>query len=212
MPDIETARGWYSAADPIHDFDHILRVYRLAERIARAEGADLEIVRAAALLHDAEGSDPADRAARASHQHASAHFAAEVLQAEGWSATRIAAVQHCIRAHRFRDTTEPPQTLEARILFDADKLDAIGAIGAARVIGFSARAPQSFYTPPSQQFKDTGECAPGETYSAYHEYLYKLVRIKDRIQTATGRAIAEERHRFLAEYFERLVAEWNGEK
>ena len=212
MPDIESARAWYHNGDPIHDFDHILRVYRMAERIALAEGADLETVRAAALLHDAEGSDPADRDARASHQHSSAQFAAAVLQAEGWSAERIAAVQHCIRAHRFRDTSEPPGTLEARILFDADKLDAIGALGIARVIGFSARVPQPLYAPPSRQFIETGTCAPDEVYSAYHEYLFKLARIKDRILTATGRAIAAERHAALVDYFERLVAEWNGEK
>ena len=211
MPDIASARAWYLAADPIHGFDHILRVYRLAERIALAEGADLEIVRAAALLHDAEGSDPADRAARAGHQHASAHFAAEILQAEGWSAERIAAVQHCIRAHRFRDTSEPPQTLEARIIFDADKLDAIGAVGIARAIGFSARVPQPLYSPPSAQFMQTGLLAPDETYSAYHEYVFKLTRIKDRIQTVTGRAIAAERHAALTGYFERLVAEYNGD-
>ena len=211
MPDIESARRWYETADPIHGFDHILRVYRLAERIALAEGADLEIVRAAALLHDAQGSDPADRAARASHQHASAHFAAEVLRAEGWDPARIAAVQHCIRAHRFREASEPPATLEARILFDADKLDAIGAVGIARVIGFSARVPQPFYTPPSQQFIESGRLSPGEEYSAYHEYLFKLSRIKDRIQTPTGRAIAAERHQLLTEYFERLAAESNAQ-
>ncbi len=212
MPDIESARGWYASADPIHGFDHILRVYRMAERLARAEGADLEIVRAAALLHDAEGSDPADRAARASHQHASAQFAAQVLQAEGWNEARIAAVQHCIRAHRYRDTSEPPQTIEARIIFDADKLDAIGAVGIARVIGFSARVPQPLYAPPSPHFLQTGECAPGEIYSAYHEYLFKLAHIKARIQTASGRAIAAKRHAVMTDYFERLVAEYDGEQ
>src|SRR5690349_24800668 len=106
MPDLETARTWYTRSDPVHDFDHILRVYHTAEKIALAEGADLEIVRAAALLHDAEGSG-GDHAARALHQHASAEFAARILRAEGWPAERIAAVQHCIRAHRFRDASEP---------------------------------------------------------------------------------------------------------
>ena len=212
MPNIETARAWYDNSDPVHDFDHIQRVYRLAEKIALAEGADLEIVRAAALLHDAEGSDPADQARRALHQHASAAFAAEVLQAEGWSEARIAAVQHCIRAHRFRDTSEPPGTLEAKILFEADKLDSIGAIGVARVIAFSTRVPQPVYAPPSQQFIETGRREPGESYSSYHEYIFKLGRIKERMYTQTGKALAEERHRVLSEFFQCLVAEWNGEK
>lgn len=211
MPTIEQARAWYTASDPVHDFDHILRVYRLAERLARAEGADLEIVRAAALLHDAGGSDPADAAKRASHQHASAEFAAEVLSAEGWPSQRIAAVQHCIRAHRFRDTSEPPQTLEAQVIFDADKLDAIGAVGVARVIAYSARQPRPFYVPPSEQFLKTGQKTPGEPHSSYHEHLFKLSKIKERMFTQTGRAIAAERHRYLDDFFKRLIAEWNGE-
>jgi uncharacterized protein len=212
VPDIETARGWYDNSDPVHDFDHILRVYCLAEKIALAEGADLEIVRAAALLHDAEGSNPADKVARAMHHQASAEFAADILRAEGWQAERIAAVQHCIRAHRFRDRSEPPQTLEAKIIFDADKLDAIGAIGVARVISFSARIAQPIYSPPSQQFIETGNREPDEPYSSYHEYLFKLSKIRERIFTKTGQAIAEQRYKFLNDFFQRLIAEWDGEK
>lgn len=211
MPTIEQARNWYTDTDPVHDFDHILRVYRMAERLALAEGADLEIVRAAALLHDAEGSSPDDPAKRATHQHASADFAAQVLSGEGWEAERIAAVQHCIRAHRFRDTSEPPHTLEAQIIFDADKLDAIGAVGVARVIAFSARVSRPFYQPPSRKFLQSGEKEPGELHSSYHEHLFKLRRIRERMFTKTGRAIAEERHQYLDEYFKRLIAEWNGE-
>jgi uncharacterized protein len=211
MPTIEQARTWYTDSDPVHDFDHILRVYRMAKRLAVAEGADLEIVRAAALLHDAEGSNPTDLAKRAIHQHTSADFAAEVLSAEGWDEQRIAAVQHCIRAHRFRDTSEPPQTLEAKIIFDADKLDAIGAVGIARVIAYSARVPRPFYAPPSEQFLQTGTKEPDELHTAYHEHLFKLRKLKDRLYTKTGKAIAEERHQYLEDYFKRLIAEWNGE-
>jgi uncharacterized protein len=212
MPDIESARAWYGDSDPIHSFDHILRVYHMAEKIALAEGADLEIVRAAALLHDAEGSNPDDKAARKLHHHASAEFAGEILRAEGWDAERIAAVQHCIRAHRFRDTSEPPQTLEARTLFDADKLDAIGAVGLMRVIAFTARVPRPIYFPPSQQFIETGKKEPDEPHSAYHEYLFKLSKLKERMFTPTGQAIALERHKVLEDFFQRLIAEWNGEK
>jgi len=212
MPNIKTARAWYGASDPVHSFDHILRVYRMAEKIALADGADLEIVRAAALLHDAEGSNPADRAARKLHHHASAEFAGEVLRAEGWTPQRIEAVQHCIRAHRFRDTSEPPQTLEAQTLFDADKLDAIGATGLARMIAFCTQAGQPIYALPSQQFIQTGKKEPDEPHSAYHEYLFKLSKLKERMFTPTGKAIARERHIVLKDFFEQLIAEWNGEK
>ncbi len=211
MPNIEQARTWYTDNDPVHDFDHILRVYHMAEHLASAENADLEIVRAAALLHDAQGSNPTNQARRASHQHASAEFAAEILSAEGWEVSRIEAVQHCIRAHRFRDNAEPPQTLEAQIIFDADKLDAIGAVGIARVIAYSARITQPFYAPPSSQFLITGDKEPNEAHSSYHEHLYKLSKIKDRMYTPTGKRIANDRHRYLDEFFKRLISEWNGE-
>lgn len=211
MPTIEQARSWYKAADAVHDFDHVLRVYRMAERLALAEGADLEIVRAAALLHDAEGTMPgAD--SRANHHHASAEFAAEVLRAEGWGPERIAAVQHCIRAHRYRDTSEPPQSIEAKVLFDADKLDVLGAIGVARVIAYATLASQPWYAEPSEQFIQTGKEMPGEPHSSYHEHLFKLRKVPQRMFTPTARAIAEERLRYLDEFFERLMAEWEGKR
>lgn len=210
MPTIEQARHWYKNTDPVHDFDHVLRVYRMAERLALAEGADLEIVRAAALLHDAEGAMPGAEA-RTNHHHASAEFAAEILRAEGWREERIAAVQHCIRAHRYRGN-EAPQTIEAKVLFDADKLDVLGAIGAARVIGYATLAGEPWYARPSEHFMQTGEEEPGESHSAYHEHLFKLRKVRERMHTATARIIAEERLQYLEQYFQRLIAEWNGEK
>ena len=208
MPTIEKARAWYSDSDPVHDFEHVLRVYRMAERLAEAEGADLEIVRAAALLHDAEGATSGSES-RTNHHHASADFAAQVLAAEGWDPARIAAVQHCIRAHRWRGT-EAPQTLEAKVLFDADKLDVLGAIGVARVIGYAARSEMPFYFPPSQQFLATGREIDGEPHSAYHEHLFKLKKVRDRMYTETARELASERLEALDQFFERLIDEWKG--
>ena len=210
MPTIEQARLWYTDSDSVHDFEHVLRVYRMAERIAESEGADLDIIRAAALLHDAEGAAPGHES-RADHHHASAEFAAHILASEGWTPERVAAVQHCIRAHRYRGT-EKPETLEAKILFDADKLDVLGAIGAARVIGYSSLAGEPFYEEPSQQFLETGKEVEGEAHSAYHEHLFKLRKVRDRMFTETARKIAEERLKYLDEFFERLIDEWNGKK
>ena len=213
MIDIETARGWYPATDPVHGFDHILRVYRMAERLAIEEQADLDIVRAAALLHDAQGSQTeGGEEGRQDHHHASSDFARHILEVEGWTPDKILAVQHCIRAHRFRDNTEQPQSLEAKILFDADKLDVIGAVGVARTIAFDVVVNQPIYVEPSQRFFETGEKEPGEPHSSYHEYLFKLSKIKDRLFTKTAQQLAEERHRFMDEYFDRLGAEERGEK
>jgi uncharacterized protein len=212
MLTIETARSWYTDSDPVHGFDHVLRVYHLAEKIALAEGADLEIVRAAALLHDAEGSATSGGdEGRLEHHQASAAFARQILEAEGWAEDRIAAVEHCIRSHRFRDESEQPQTLEARVLYDSDKLDVIGAIGVARTIAFDVVIGQPIYAEPSEHFTRTGVKEPGEVHSSYHEYLFKLKKIKDRLHTPTARALAVDRHRFLEEFFTRLPAEIRGD-
>lgn len=227
MLSVESARSWYPHNDPVHGFDHVLRVYRTAEYLAQAEGADLEIVRAAALLHDVDselGSNFSHQGPAASnqasmrveggrdaHHHGAAEFACQILQAEGWPPERVAAVEHCIRAHRFRDDAERPQTLEAQVLFDADKLDAIGAIGVARAVAFAAREGQPAYARPSARFLESGQKEIGEQHSAYHEYLFKLVRLKERLYTLSARTLAEERHRRMVAFFENLAAEVHGE-
>lgn len=210
--DLDTARRWYPEGDAVHGFDHVLRVYKLAERISLAEGANWEIVRAAVLLHDAQDdhTHEAEETSRQNHQHASAAFAGRVLQENGWENERIAMVQHCIRAHRFRDDSEQPQSLEAKVLFDADKLDAIGAIGAARAVAYAACHGMPAYAHVSRQFMASGILNEGEPHSAYHEYLFKLQKLRDRLYTPTARKIGDERHRFMETYFERLALEAEG--
>jgi uncharacterized protein len=213
MPTIDSARLWYPSHDPVHGFDHILRVYKIAENLAVAEDADLDIVLAAVLLHDAHGSETsAGEAGREDHHHGSAAFARKILGEEGWPEDRIAAVEHCIRTHRFRDQYEEPQTIEAKILFDADKLDAIGAIGVVRAIAYAAVNGQSMHSQPSEQFLQTGEKLPGEPHTPYHEFIFKLNKLKDRMYTQTARSLADGRHRFMAEFFEQLAVETRGER
>jgi uncharacterized protein len=210
MPTVESARAYYTHADPVHDFQHILRVLALAERLGQAEGADLEIVRAAALLHDAAGAVPGAGGQRATHHQASADFARQVLEAEGWPPERLEAVLHCIRAHRFRGT-EAPRTLEAQVLFDSDKLDVLGAVGALRAAGYAALAGQPLTGTPSALFRATGEKEPGEPHTPYHEFLFKLSRIPERLHTHTARALAAERLAYLAGFFEQLARELSGQ-
>jgi len=210
---VEEAREWYQDADPVHDFEHVLRVYRLAERLAKAEGADLEVVRAAALLHDSRGSAPGlEGEARAEHHLASAEFARDVLTEKHWPEVKIKSVQDCIRAHRFRGEEDAPETIEAKVIFDADKLDVLGAIGVARTIAYGALDDKPIYAEPSEQFLQTGETTPGEPYSSYHEFLFKLRNVKDRMFTPTGKTLADARHAFLLQFFEELRAEVRGER
>jgi uncharacterized protein len=208
MPTLEQAREWYKDADPVHAIDHIERVYNMATYLANEEGADLEIVQAAALLHDATGRVvDGDASARLQHHEASALFAGEILSSESWEADRIAAVQHCIRAHRFRSTGETPETPEAKVLFDADKLDVTGAIGIVRVIAYSTIVNQPIYTQPSDRFMSSGEKEPGEGHSGYHEYLIKIRKIPDLLHTPAARFIAKKRHAVIQSFFEQLIDE-----
>jgi uncharacterized protein len=211
LPSIEKVKEWYAANESAHDFSHVERVLRLAERIGRLEGADMEIVRMAALLHDVKRDPPGVKSPRGHHLQ-SADFAGEMLTAEGWQPECVQAVQHAIRSHRFRETGEPPQTLEAKVVFDADKLDAIGAVGVARAIAHSASHGLPFYCEPSNTFLETGKLEQGEVHSAYHEYLFKLVKLKDQLFTHTALDMAVERHAFMEVYFQRLAAEVRAEK
>jgi len=210
MPTLQSVRQYYSDDDPVHGFDHIERVYHLAQKLARLEKADLEIVKAAALLHDAQGSAPGD-SKRSNHHLLSAELAGQVLEAEGWTQERIQAVQHCIRAHRFRHNGEEPITREAKVLFDADKLDVLGAIGVARTLGYAVKAGTPFFCEPSKQFLQSGKEKPGELHSAYHEYLFKLSRINALLYTKTGQRMAAKRQLFLNQFFDELAAECRGQ-
>jgi uncharacterized protein len=210
---VAEARQWYSSADPVHDFDHVLRVYLLAELLAVQEGADLDIVRAAALLHDSCGSAPGGSGSqRIEHHLTSAEFAGQVLTNKGWTTDQVKAVQHCIRAHRFRSQGEKPLTLEAQVLFDADKLDVLGAIGVARTIAYAALDGEPAYAEPSDQFIQTGEKEPGEPHSSYHEFLFKLRHVKSRMFTRSGKALAEARHATMMDFYQELQAEARGER
>lgn len=200
MMTIEEARRFYLENDTAHDFDHVLRVLALAERIGQAEGADLEIVRAAALLHDVGGQH------RSCHAWAGAQQAREILQ--GHPPEKVEAVAHAIATHSFREKSIP-QTLEAQILYDADKLDAIGAIGVARAYAVSGQTGQRLWGPMPADYRGEAQGTPEHT--AVHEFVFKLSRLKDTLFTSTAKAIAEERHRYMVEFFARLEREVKGE-
>lgn len=207
MLTLNDARKWYPQDDDVHGFSHIQRVYRLCEKIGDKEGADMETLLTAALLHDARGSHPG-QSFRDDHHLRSAEFAGEVLDRLGWKSERIRAVQHCIRAHRYRGE-ELPETLEAKVLFDADKLDVIGAIGVVRALAYAFQVNVPAYAAPSTTFLESGERLPDEPHSAYHEYLFKLRHISSRLITPAAKEIARQRQEFLDNFFDELAREIN---
>lgn len=204
----DRARAHFSLARGSHDWDHTLRVHRLCRRIAAAEGADLLVAEAAAYLHDI-GREHQDRAdGRLCHAEKGAAMARAILTDFPLSDDRRENIIHCIAAHRFRRGAAP-RTLEAQVLFDADKLDAIGAIGVARAFLFAGELGARLHSPeidvaraPAYSVDDTG----------YREFVVKLSRIRERILTATGRRLADERHRFMTRFFDRFLEEYEGER
>ena len=210
--DIQTiAQKLFTGARASHDWDHTIRVLRLCEHIGSEERADMDVLRVAAVLHDI--GRPHQDACLGSLCHAvhGAMLAEPIVAMLVFSPEQKDNILHCIRTHRFRGM-HVPETLEAKVLFDADKLDVIGAIGAARTLGYALKAGTPFFTEPSIKFIQTGEEEPGELHSAYHEYLYKLRKISSMLYTNAGRRLAVERQNFLNQYFDELAAEYRGQR
>lgn len=168
-----------------HGFDHVERVTALCERIGKAEGADMTILVPAALLHDI--ARPLEKERGLPHEQEGARMAEEYLAAIRYDASAIPAIAAAIRAHRFR-STEKPESLESRVLSDADKLDALGAVGIART------------------FLRAGEHGTTieDGIAHFHE---KLLRLPGLMYTKTARQIAEDRHAFLTQFLGSLEDE-----
>lgn len=199
------AQQLYILGDAAHDFDHIRRVAQLAVHLAQVEGADEEVVLLAAFLHDVPNA--LHTATRTSHHLAAAEFARQYLAMQDMAPKAVENVVHCIEAHRFRDQTRQPQTLEAKCLYDADKLDSIGAIGVARAFAFAGNAGARLWTTPLTAVPPDNAKPAGADYTPVHEYVYKLSRILATLYTPTARAIGAQRHQFMTIFYEQLDAE-----
>lgn len=206
---IEHARAFYDGADSAHDFEHILRVLHMAEHLARQENADVEIVRAAALLHDIARYEEDHGDTQLDHAQVSANDARAFLLQNGADENFAARVADAIASHRFRGTTRP-ETLEAKILFDADKLDSIGAIGVARAYAICGLLNQKLYSEPKENGVATRK-QHNQEHTPVDEYHVKLKHLRERFFTPTAKKIAKERHAFMEKFFEQLTREVRGE-
>jgi uncharacterized protein len=210
----DEARTLYTVGDAAHDFDHVRRVTMLAIRIAQQEGADVAVVRLAALLHDVPVADQDQEAdvtkSRGTHHFAAADFARELLLGRGMGTEQVMNVVHCIKAHRFRDQSVQPQSLEAKCLYDADKLDSIGAIGVARAFAFAGAYNNRLWHEPWTSVPPDNAKPQGGDYTPVHEYVYKLRRILATLHTQSARRIGGERHRTMIAFFDLLDAEMQG--
>ncbi len=201
------SRACSEGARGSHDWEHTRRVHALCLCIGHAEGADLTVLELAAYLHDIGRSAEDQSRGGICHAKRGAEMAHEFLQGRLHDPKVLQDVIHCIRTHRFRGEA-PPKTLEARVLFDADKLDAIGAVGIGRAFQFAGEVGATLHN-PSADPADTLPYTREDT--AYREYRIKLSRIHERMLTTEGRRLAEGRHTFMERFFERFLKEVNGE-
>jgi uncharacterized protein len=202
----EKAKNYFLNANGSHDWDHVERVYNLCIKIGEKENVDFEILKLAAILHDI-GREKEDKLnGKICHAERGAVLARELLEKYGVEKDKIDKIVHCIECHRFRGD-KIPQSKEAKVLFDADKLDAIGAVGIGRAFLFAGGVGARLHD-KSVDIKNTESYTKEDT--AYREFLVKLSKLKDRMLTEEGKRIAEERHKFMIDFFDRLNKEVDG--
>jgi len=191
-----------AGAEPAHDALHVERVIASARRIAVAENAEVEVCVTAALLHELFNY-PKNHPESSRSGDVCAEHALVLLGEHGYEAAFRERVAYCIRVHSFSRGIVP-ETLEAKVLQDADRLDAIGAIGIARCFATSADMKRPFYAPDDPFCRRR---APDDKQWGIDHFYRKLLRIGDGLHTATARAIAGERIAFMRAYLDQLERE-----
>jgi len=197
----ENARG-------SHAWDHTLRVFQLCKHIGAVEGAEMGVLLSAAYLHDIGRCYQDAANGTLCHAEKGAELALPILNRLPLEDVHRENILHCIRSHRFRGNNTP-RSLEAKILFDADKLDSIGAVGVARAFLFAGEVGARLHSPEVNP-EDTLSYSVDDT--GYREFKIKLIHIKDRILTAEGKRLADERHAYMVEFFNRFLTEYGGER
>ncbi|WP_323783811.1 HD domain-containing protein [Thalassovita sp.] len=194
------------AQDSAHDLGHLDRVWFTCDRIAATEGGNRKLLLAAAYLHDLVNL-PKDAPNRAQASRLAADAAIPHLQALGFSETEIARTRHAIEAHSFSANIEP-ETQEARILRDADRMDAIGATGIARTFAVSGRLNRPLHHPDDPFATHR---PPDDSAYALDHWPVKLLRLAEGMTTETGRALAQRRlsvmHRYLSDLADEIGTE-----
>jgi uncharacterized protein len=188
--------------DGAHDIAHLQRVWKNVRAIHQTEGGDLEILAAAVLMHDSVAVEK-DSPQRALASWLSGEKASRILVRQGWPDHRISAVAHAIESHSYSGGIKP-ETLEAKILQDADRLDSIGLIGVARCFYTAGRMGSALYDASDASAERR---APDDKLFALDHFYTKLLKVANGFQTATGARLAHERDSRLRQFLENFHAE-----
>lgn len=200
-----------------HNLDHVFRVYNLCMLLSGYErDVDLDILVPAALLHDiARVRESEDRTGSVDHAVLGSRMAGEILMNLGYERKKIESIKHCISAHRFRTGNEP-KTIEAKILFDADKLDVVGAAGIARTFMMAGQFGQRLTIDDQlgdylkHNTVENGRIKDVSKHTPFIEFEVKFKRIPEKLYTNKAKEIGKERLEFMEEYFNRLRMELEG--
>lgn len=201
-----------------HNLDHVMRVYRLSLLLAEdEENVDLDVLIPAALLHDiARVKECNDNTGETDHAILGSGIAENILRKLEYEDDKIEKIKHCIVTHRFRSGNEP-KTIEAKILFDADKLDALGAIGTARCFmlagQFGQRLSSNQYSEEyiNQNITENGRIKDVSEHSPFMEYEFKFKKIPNKLYTEKAKQIGANRLKVMDGFFNRLSLEIEGE-
>jgi uncharacterized protein len=191
--------------DMAHDLEHIRRVVRNAQALAAAEGARLEVVLPAAWLHDCV-TVPKDSPRRAQASRLAADQAVKWLRSWGCPEALLPEIAHAIEAHSF-SAGIAPRTIEAKVVQDADRLEAIGAIGLARCLMLGGAMGRPLYA-TADPFCENRK--PDDGVSALDHFYTKLLKLEGTMQTASGRKKAQRRTQFLRQFLSQLRRELGG--
>ena len=193
-----------SMRDSAHDSHHVYRVLYTALDIASAEeNVDKDVLICACLLHDVGRAEQFENPALC-HAQVGAQKAQDFLLGHGYAQDFALAVRHCIASHRFRSDA-PPASLEAKILFDADKLDVSGAMGIARTLLYQGNVGEPLYTLSARGEVECGQ--PGTDPSFFQEYKFKLETIYDKFYTRRGGELARQRKQAAVSFHDDLLHE-----
>jgi uncharacterized protein len=202
----DTVRKRLESAPGCHDWTHTARVLHNARLIAAGEKkADIHVVEAAAVLHDIARPEELKSKGKLCHAMVGSEIAVKYLRkCEFRNEEFIKKVCNCVKTHRYRRTGRSPFNIEEKIVYDADKMDSIGAVGVGRAFHFAGRIGAKLHNTEKEAL---GSKSYSSEDSAFREYLVKLRHIHGKMLTRTGRKIARQRSDFMHKFFRQLNKE-----